>query len=336
MPEPMTVLLPALRRASSFRSCLGLLALTLLGGCSDSGYWLFDPRGPVSRADFVSLLIDVAVMMLIIGPTTLMVMWVIYRYRRSRSGSAFQPNWSHSLPIEILSWGVPALTVAFLGYFSYRGVMATNPFGPGVIAHGPDRNVAPVDIDVITTDWQWLFIYPDKHIASANELVIPVHTPIRFRLTSSTVTNAIYIPQLVGQIDIMPGMRTRQALIANEIGDFAGYTGDFNGPGFAWMRFNTHVVSRQDFAAWEAQAASSPEILTEDRFNRFAQPTINVDGITVQFSHAQDHLFDRVIDQVMMGRLYTTPDVMTEKKSYRTDGGRQPTHGEPTPSSGSQ
>ena len=282
----------------------------------------------MARADFNSLLIDAGAMLSIIVPTTLLLAWCVWRYRRASGRGTYMPNWSHSLVIEIVSWGFPAAIVVFLGYYSYRGTFAVDPFGPGVLAHGQSAyaDTPAIDVDVVTTDWQWLFIYPRLHIASANELVVPVHTPVHFRLTSSTVTNDFFIPQLAGEIDIMPGMRTKQSLLADHLGTYAGFSADFSGPGFSWMRFQTHVVTPAEFQAWTDKAARAPAHLTMASFNRFARPTINIHGRTGTFSDVADGFFDNIVREVDRGTLYVTPRAMTDKSTYTTGNGVEPTH----------
>ena len=321
-----------LRNSASAKSFAGIVAkrlmpMLLLGldGCSGRQFWVLDPRGPVARASFYSLIVDVGAMMLIIGPTTLLMLWCIWRYRKSNGKGAYTPGWSHSLTVEIVSWGFPFLIVGFLSYLSYTSSFQVNPFGPGVMAPGrnADTDRTPIDVDVVTTDWQWLFIYPGRNIAVANELVVPVHTPIRFRMTSATVSNDFYIPQLAGEIDIMPGMLTRQGLIADELGVYEGIAGEYNGPGFSWMQFKTRVVSREAFDKWTVGVGQSSRHLDQDEFERFATPTINKSGRAIYFSEVDDKLFGRVIDNVMMGKTYPTPPNMTEKKAVDRTGGAQ-------------
>ena len=303
-----------------------ILALlgTLPGGCSFDQFWVLRPRGPVAGASVHSIIVDFTAMMLIIGPTTLLVMWCIWRYRRTGRGT-YAPRWENSLPVEILSWGFPLAIVSFLSYYSYRGTFQVNPFAPGVMARGvsADTDRDPINVDVVTTDWQWLFIYPDQHVAAANELVIPVHTPVRFRLTSATVANDIFIPQLMGEIDVMPGMQTKQGLIANHVGTYQGLAADFNGPGFSWMQFRTRVVSPASFSRWLGDAQRSPRFMDEAEFERFAAPTINDKGTVTLFSHADTGLFDRVIMRLMAGREFNTPPMMVEKKASQMQGRKQ-------------
>ena len=58
-------------------------------------------------------------------------------------------------------------------------------------------------------DWKWLFIYPDQHIASVNQLEIPAGVPVHFSLTSGSVMSAFFIPQLGSMIYTMNHMATR-------------------------------------------------------------------------------------------------------------------------------
>ena len=301
----------------------------LCTGCAPAGFWLLHPRGPVAIASLHSWIVDTAATFLVIGPATLLVMWAIWRYRRAGGKGRYTPTFSHSVPLEATFWGAPLLVVVGLGFIAVQGAYDTDPSGPGVMASSADARKPTVDIDVITTDWQWLFIYPDRHIAVANELVLPVHTPIRFRLTSSTVATDFFIPQLTGQIDVMPGMRTWQGLIANQTGTYDGFASDYNGPGFAWMRFQTRIVSPADFAAWETGVEKARRHLDASEFDRFAVPTINKYNATAEFSAVQDNLFEHVMQEVMMGKTYPTPANMTEKKGDKVSGSPQQTTATP-------
>ena len=280
----------------------------------------------MASASLQSWIVDTGATFLVIGPATLLVMWAIWRYRRAGGKGSYTPGWSHSLPLEATFWGAPLVVVIGLGFYAVKGAFDTDPGGPGVMsASTVDGQKAPVNIDVITTDWQWLFIYPDHHIAVANELVLPVHTPVRFRLTSSTVATDFFIPQLTGQIDVMPGMRTWQGLIANQTGTYDGFASDYNGPGFSWMRFQTRIVSPAEFQTWEAGVGKATRHLDAAEFDRFAAPTINKYNATAEFSAVQDNLFEHVMQEVMMGKTYPTPANMTEKKSHKVNNGAQPT-----------
>ncbi|MGT0149463.1 hypothetical protein ACT691_06490 [Vibrio metschnikovii] len=45
-------------------------------------------------------------------------------------------------------------------------------------------------------NWKWLFIYPEKGIATINEISFPVDRSVQFLVTSDTTMNFSCIPQL--------------------------------------------------------------------------------------------------------------------------------------------
>ncbi len=309
-----------------------LIPLLALSGCSTRAFWLFHPRGAVAAAEFHVMLLDVGIMLAIVLTAGLMALVFLYRYRKPRR-QAYDPTFVKSNRIEVLVWGVPLLTVGVLAYFSYQAVFATNPYHPKAItryektearkgmAVGPAGALRPaitvpgkkpVHVDVITTDWQWLFIYPHRHIASLNKLVVPVGTPVDFRLTSATVVNDFFIPKLVGEIDVMPGMRTKQAMIVSKPGVYSGYSADYSGGGFSWMEFVTKVVTAGQYRRWTHRMAHARRSLTDTTFNRIAAPTINLAHTPKAFAHVQPGLFRHVVQRVMQGKVYATPTAMTE------------------------
>lgn len=291
---------------------LALLSTLLLGGCSSRNFWLFDPKGVISQTQLHYMIIDVVVNLAIIIPTGVLIMWAMWRYRKS-AGATYSPHWSHSNAIEAVVWGIPILTVAVLSYFSVKAIYQVNPYEPMVLASAEAAPAPhPLEIDVIATDWRWVFIYPAQHIMSVGKLVIPVDTPVKFRLTSTSVTNDFYIPQLVGMIDVMPGMRVRQALMANKTGTYEGFSADYSGAGFSWMNFRTDTVSAAQFQQWARRVAQVPQHMDYAQFDDFAKPYIGVSGKAQYFSDVEPGLFDHVVGEVMGGKVWPTPMDMTE------------------------
>lgn len=318
--------------SSLWKRLASLPFFLLLNSCSSRSVWLFHPKGAVAAAELHYTLVDFGIMMCIIAPVLIASGFFAFRYRKGGSGR-YDPTFRKSKLIEVLMWGVPLATVGLLTYFSYHGVFRANPYNPTAIARSlssaraapatlgspshfvayPARRRGPeLQVNVITTDWQWVFIYPKEGIATVDELVVPVHTPVHFRLTSTTVVNDFLIPELVGEIDIMPGMRTKQAMIADTTGTFHGYSANYSGGGFSWMGFAVHVVSPGAFKAWVSHTKAGPARLTDRGFNRLAEPTINLAEKPQQYGHVQAGLFSHVIQSVMLGRVYTTPLRMTE------------------------
>ena len=293
---------------------LALIPLFFLGGCSSEHFWLFNPKGPVAAAELYYMILDVAIMLIVIVPTTALIIWIIWRYRASK-GSTYAPRWSHSNAIEVIVWGVPILIVAVLAYFSYFGVHAVNPWNPLVVTKSQKyAQKKPLEVDVITTDWQWLFIYPKQNLAVSNQLVVPANVPVKLRLTSTSVTNNFYVPQVVGQIYIMPGMRTKQSFVAEHAGDYHGFSASLSGGGFSWMKFQLKVVSDQDFNKWiMATRNSAATQLSYAEFEKFAHPTVNIGDKVRYFSDVHPGLFVKVVQNVRNGTLkLPTPMGLTD------------------------
>ncbi len=272
---------------------------------------MLDPKGIISATQDHYLTLDVLVMLLIIVPTGIFIVWAMRHYRRDGGRGRHDAHWDHSNALEALVWGIPILTVGLLSYYSVKAIYAVNPYHPTVVARATHGKGA-LDIDVISTDWQWVFIYPQQGIATVDRLVVPKGVPVHFRLTSATVVNDFYIPQLVGMIDVMPAMRVRQSLLASRTGTYEGYSANFSGAGFSWMNFETKAVSRSAFRAWVARVQGASAHLTYAAFDQVAQPTINVHGRFVYFSHVQPGLFRHVVAQTAAGKTYPTPMAMTE------------------------
>jgi cytochrome o ubiquinol oxidase subunit 2 len=80
--------------------------------------------------------------------------------------------------------------------------------------------------------------------------VVPAGRPVHFRLTSATVMNSFFVPQLGSQIYTMAGMATQLNLKADQPGTYPGLSAQFSGDGFSDMHFDVQAVPEADFAKW--------------------------------------------------------------------------------------
>jgi cytochrome o ubiquinol oxidase subunit 2 len=145
-------------------------------------------------------------------------------------------------------------------------------------------------------DWKWLFIYPQQGVASVNELVVPAGTPLHFLITSATVFNSFFVPQLGSQIYAMHGMTTQLNLQADMPGNYLGLSAQFSGDGFAGMRFNVESVPPARFAQWVAASrrGNGPQ-LDDNTYRGLLRQSQNVRPYT--YRSVQAGLFDRVVTQ---------------------------------------
>ncbi len=182
------------------RACRGsIVGLSSLGLASCSG-GVLDPLGPVGAGDATILIDATAIMLAIVIPTILLAFWMAWHYRASNSSAEYLPHWSYSGRIEAVVWSIPILTIMFIGGVIWIGSSRLDPYRP------LPSKTAPLEVQVVSLDWKWLFIYPQQGIATINQLVVPAGTPVHFSITSASVFNAFFVPRLGSMIYAMPGM----------------------------------------------------------------------------------------------------------------------------------
>ena len=242
----------ALRASNSAwsRSALRWCAVALLPLVLTACNWaLLDPRGPVGQAERSILIGSLAIMLAIGVPTILATFAFAWWFRASNTRAHYRPDWEFNGAIELVVWSIPAMVIILLGGVAWLGSYALDPAEP-VEAHSSSPRREPLEIQAVSLDWKWLFIYPREGIASVNEVVVPTGVPLHFSLTSASVWNTFFVPQLGSMIYTMNGMRTQLYLRADGPGTFRGISAHFSGDGFSDMHFPVRSVSVEEFAAW--------------------------------------------------------------------------------------
>jgi len=280
-----------MKQARSSTRRLGVLTFVLaalLSGCKAS---LLEPAGRVA-ADEKSLIITATLLMLIVViPVIVMTLYFAWKYRASNTSATYMPNWSYSHRIEAVVWAVPIIIIAVLGTLTWKTTHELDPYRP------LESKVKPITIQVVALDWKWLFIYPEQHIATVNEIQFPAGTPVNFKITSDTVMNVFFIPQLGSQIYAMAGMQTQVNLIADQPGVYDGLSTNFSGAGFPDMKFTATASSQADFDAWVAKVKASGNKLGLDNYGELAKPTAK-DPVKY-FGNVEPVLFTAVLDKYM-------------------------------------
>jgi cytochrome o ubiquinol oxidase subunit 2 len=208
-----------------------------------------NPQGPVGAADKAILLESLAIMLVIVVPTILVILLFAWWFRASNRHARYRPTFVYSGRVELVTWSIPILVILFLGGVTWVGSHDLDPARP------LKSTTAPLNVDVVSLDWKWLFIYPDIGIASVNELVVPSGTPIHLKLTSASVLNTFFVPQLGSMIYTMNGMADDLYLQADRPGVFAGRSAHFSGDGFSDMAFEVKSVPRARFSAGRIRCA---------------------------------------------------------------------------------
>jgi cytochrome o ubiquinol oxidase subunit 2 len=230
-------------------------------------------------------------MLAIVIPTILATLVFAWWFRESNTSATFRPNFVYSGRIELVVWSIPILVILFLGGIIWIGSHDLDPAKP------PVSQAKALDVQVVSLDWKWLFIYPEQGIASVNEVVAPAGTPIHFVLTSSSVMNAFFVPQLGSMIYTMNGMVTQLYLQADREGDFYGRSAQFSGDGFPGMEFTLRAVAPEAFDEWARGAKGKGPTLDQAQYTELAKQTMDVKPMI--YGSVDPHLFHAVASQAL-------------------------------------
>jgi cytochrome o ubiquinol oxidase subunit 2 len=270
----------------------GLLAIVMicaatLGGCEG----VLDPKGPIALAERQILFNALGIMLAIVIPVILAILGFAFWFRASNDRAHYRPDFTYSGRLELLVWSIPAMTVLLVGGVAWIGAHDLDPGRP------ISSTIKPVNVQVVSLDWKWLFIYPEQGIASVNKLVVPVGTPISFELTSSSVMNSFFVPQLGSQIYTMSGMATRLHLQADHLGTYTGISAMFSGDGFPDMRFTVDAVTDDRFAQWVRQARETGSALDKQTYADLVKPSKAVAPFT--YRAVAPDLFSSIVNADM-------------------------------------
>jgi cytochrome o ubiquinol oxidase subunit 2 len=250
---------------------------------------VLDPQGVVGIAEKTILIDSLAIMLAIVVPTIAATLGFAWWFRASNARAIYLPDWEYSGRIELIVWSIPLLTIILLGGVAWIGSHDLDPAKPLA------SDTPPLEIQGVSLDWKWLFIYPNQRVASVNQLVVPAGVPLHFSLTSGSVMNAFFIPRLGSMIYTMNGMTTRLNLRADAAGTFRGLSSHYSGDGFSDMHFDVHAVPPEQFAAWIEDTRNTGPTLDAASYAALARQSMNTSPSA--FRAADPALFQQIVTQ---------------------------------------
>lgn len=263
------------------------ILLLMLSACGEES--IFNAAGPVSGAERIILLDSVAIMLAIIIPVMIATLAFAWWFRASNEKAKYRPRWAYSGWLEIMMWAIPLMVILFLGGIGWRGAHELDPAKP------LDPHAKPLEIQVVSLDWKWLFIYPGQQIASVNRLPVPVGVPLHFSVTSASVFNVFFVPRIGSEIYAMNGMTTNLNLEADKPGKYPGLSADFSGDGFSTMHFDMEAMPPEQFADWVRDTKTSGMALDEAAYRELMKQSMAVKPYTYRTVDAG--LFDAIARQ---------------------------------------
>lgn len=262
---------------------------------------VLNPAGIVSHNERKLMIFTVLLGVLVVVPVFAITIFIAIKYREKNSGkNTYSPEWDSNKLIETIWWGIPIALIGILATVTWITTFKTDPYKP---LHDEKKTMT---IQVVSLDWKWLFIYPDEGIATVNFVQFPVGQQVDFQLTSDTVMNSFWIPQLGGQMYTMPGMMTHLYLVADRGGDFKGVSANISGQGFEGMKFTARASSEEDYHQWVAAAKQSSQTLTHDTYTQLAKQSKN--NPVTYYAAVDKNLYDTIVMKYMMPTNPNTPD----------------------------
>ena len=300
------------RYAQRFRVVALLTAVTLLGACKGA---VLDPAGDIARQQRDLIYISTGLMLLIIVPVMLLIVIFAWRYRKGKGGT-YDPDFDHSTGLELVIWSAPLLIIIALGALTWSSTHLLDPFRPldkAAMMENPDAaREAPLNVQVVSLDWKWLFIYPEQGIATVNELVLPVGRQVRFDITSSNMMNTFYAPTMAGMIYAMPGMRSSLHAVLDRPVESEGFSANYSGAGFTDMRFKLYGVEQGKFDAWVASAKSRGKALDLAAYEQLVKPSEKVPAM--RFAAVDGDLFRRILERCVKPGTPCMSDMMNHDR----------------------
>jgi cytochrome o ubiquinol oxidase subunit 2 len=266
--------------------CAVFMAPIVLTACQPA---VLDPQGPVGQAEKTILIDSLAIMLAIGIPTIAATLAFAWWFRASNARAVYLPDWVYSGRIELVVWSIPLMVIMLLGGVAWIGSHDLDPAKP------LPSNAPPLEMQVVSLDWKWLFIYPSQRIASVNQLVVPAGVPIHFSLTSASVMNVFFVPQLGSMIYTMNGMTTQLNLQADAPGTFHGLSSHYSGDGFSDMHFDVLALPAERFAAWIEATRKTGPTLDPGSYVALSRQSTNIQPFT--FRAADPGLFQQIVTQ---------------------------------------
>jgi cytochrome c oxidase subunit 2 len=270
-------------RLRAARTPAGLLVTALLlgSGCSGEGVQsALDPAGDQARA--IALVWNV--MLSVCTGVYLLVMaslgWALWRGRR-RSGQplagASAASGDPPPPGLLEESADPARASRFsagergwsLGLVAWVAFTATVLMALTALSYAVDRRLleqrVPDQVVRLTgKQWWWQVEYlhaePAQIVTTANELHLPLDRTTRIELHSGDVIHSLWIPNLHGKRDLIPGRVGVLQLTPRREGRFRGECAEFCGLQHAHMALDVVVEDAAHFEAWRQAQLAPPRM----------------------------------------------------------------------------
>ena len=184
-----------------------------------------DPRGPaaarIAELWWVMFAVAAAVYLVVV---TFLVLAMLRRRRREPAATTPDaidaPERRRAMVLIIGGAGITALVLAVVFAFTLRTILELRP---------PTLSPAELTVRVTGRLWWWEITYPGHDVVTANELHIPTGRQVRLELTSADVIHSLWVPNLQGKTDLIPGKTNVMWIRADRPGVSRGQCAEYCG-----------------------------------------------------------------------------------------------------------
>jgi cytochrome c oxidase subunit 2 len=211
---------------------------------------VFNPVSPqalsISNLFIVLMIVSLAIILLIAG--VLAYTLTHYRYRAGQG----EPSPAFGIVrLEVLWTAIPFVILLFV----FVGTVSAMEISSPPSDNAPDHHHP--DLTVIGHQWWWELHYPSG-VVSANEIHIPVGKRMLVELQSVDVIHSLWVPQINGKIDLVPGQTNYMWMEADKAGTYEGTCAEYCGAAHARMRVVVIAQPQAQYLAWQRQQLASP------------------------------------------------------------------------------
>jgi cytochrome c oxidase subunit II len=190
--------------------------------------------------------------------------YVCWRFRAK--ANPIPSRTSHNTVIEVLWTVLPVLILLVIAVPSFK-----------LLYFQETVPKSELTLKVTGLQWYWHYAYPDngdfgfdsvvlddkdlkdpslRLLDVDNEVVVPVNTNIRVQIAGSDVMHSWFVPSLAVQKYAVPGRLNEVWMNIDKEGTYFGECNQICGVNHAFMPIKVHVVSKEAFAQWVAEAKS--------------------------------------------------------------------------------
>ncbi|MEK7474641.1 MAG: cytochrome c oxidase subunit II [Candidatus Coatesbacteria bacterium] len=172
---------------------------------------------------------------LFLGIITVLMVWFVWRYRKSRHPVAEEVK--ESVWLEVAWTLIPTVLMLAMFEAGFEGFQW--------------MRAVPADAMTVTVSaqmWKWTFVYGNGR--RSPDLVVPSDRPIKLLLHSTDVIHGFYVPAYRIKEDVVPGRENYLWFQPDTEGTFEIMCSSYCGERHSYMRANLRVMPGKEFRRW--------------------------------------------------------------------------------------